>query len=95
MTQTLIPTTADVVDWRRICRLSDLESGFGEAALVDGRQVALFRLDDGVHAVGHVDPATGAGVIARGITGSTNCSSASSACLRIRLPLFRPHPRSA
>ncbi len=70
MTQTLIPDTADTLDWRRICRVADLEPGFGEAALVDGRQVALFRLPDGVHAVGHVDPASGAGVIARGITGS-------------------------
>ncbi|QGF23123.1 nitrite reductase small subunit NirD [Raineyella fluvialis] len=76
MTQTLIPDTADAVDWRRICRVADLEPGFGEAALVDGRQVALFLLEDGVHAVGHVDPATGAGVIARGITGSTRVDGA-------------------
>ncbi len=73
MTHTLTTSPAMVaaVDWHRVCRLADLEPGVGEAALVDGRQVALFRLDDAVHAVGHVDPDTGAGVIARGITGST------------------------
>lgn len=71
MTQTLIPSTPDVLDWRRVCPLTALEPGFGEAALIEGRQVALFRLGEAVHAVGNVDPATGAGVIARGITGST------------------------
>ncbi|WOP19419.1 nitrite reductase (NAD(P)H) small subunit [Raineyella sp. LH-20] len=76
MTQTLIPDTTGTVDWRRICRVADLEPGFGEAALVDGRQVALFLVDGGVHAVGHVDPATGAGVIARGITGSARIDGA-------------------
>ncbi|SDB80845.1 assimilatory nitrite reductase (NAD(P)H) small subunit [Raineyella antarctica] len=58
-------------DWRRVCRLDDLEVGWGEAALVDGEQVALFRLERGtVLAAAHRDPATGAGVMARGITGS-------------------------
>lgn len=57
--------------WQRICRLTDLEPGWGEAALVGERPVALFRLDaEEVYAVQHTDPATGAQVIARGITGS-------------------------
>lgn len=77
MTQILIPSPADVVDWRRVCPLTALEPGFGEAALVEGHQVALFRLGgDAVHAVGHLDPATGAAVIARGITGSTRVDGA-------------------
>ncbi|BBY27553.1 nitrite reductase small subunit NirD [Mycolicibacterium sediminis] len=38
--------------------------------LPDGRQVALFRLDDGtLHAVGNVDPFSGAAVMSRGIVG--------------------------
>lgn len=57
--------------WQRICPLNDLEPGWGEAALVGERPVALFRLAaDEVYAVQHTDPATGAQVIARGITGS-------------------------
>ncbi len=38
--------------------------------LDDAIQAALFRLDDGsVHAVGNVDPYSGAAVISRGIVG--------------------------
>ena len=38
--------------------------------LADGTQAALFRLDDGtLHAVGNIDPFSGAAVISRGIVG--------------------------
>jgi nitrite reductase (NADH) small subunit len=38
--------------------------------LPDGSQVALFRLDDGtLHAVGNIDPFSGAAVMSRGIVG--------------------------
>lgn len=71
MTQTLEHEETTAVSWRRVCHLSDLEVGWGEAALVAGEQVALFRVGpQEVHAVGHRDPATGAHVIARGIVGS-------------------------
>jgi nitrite reductase (NADH) small subunit len=57
--------------WHRICSVEDLEPGWGEAALIAGRQVALIRTAAGeVFAVEHADPATGAHVMARGITGS-------------------------
>jgi len=73
MTETLIarPRTTRAQQWHRVCRVDDLETGWGEAAMVDGAQVALFRLADaGVYAVSHRDPATGSHVMARGITGS-------------------------
>ncbi len=62
--------------WRAVCRLDDLEAGWGEAALLtDDRgatvQLALFRLDDDtVHVTSNLDPATGAPVMSRGIVGS-------------------------
>lgn len=56
--------------WHRICTLDHLVPERGTAALVGGRQVALFRLPDTVYAVGHRDPFTGANVIARGLVGS-------------------------
>ena len=57
--------------WHTVCRLEDLEPAWGEAALVAGRQVALFRTGpDEVFAVAQEDPATGAHVMARGILGS-------------------------
>lgn len=57
--------------WHRVCTVEDLEPAWGEAALIAGRQVALFRTVSGeVFAVAQEDPATGAHVMARGITGS-------------------------
>jgi nitrite reductase (NADH) small subunit len=57
--------------WHRVCAVTDLEPAWGEAALIAGRQVALFRTVSGeVFAVAQEDPATGANVMARGITGS-------------------------
>ncbi len=57
--------------WVAVCRLDDLEECWGEAALVDGQQIALFRLPgDTLHAVGNIDPRTRAAVMARGIVGS-------------------------
>jgi nitrite reductase (NADH) small subunit len=57
--------------WTPVCRYDDLQPERGVAALVEGAQVALFRLFDGsVHAVGHRDPFSGAHVLARGIVGT-------------------------
>lgn len=58
-------------NWETVCQLDDLVVDRGAAVLVDGRQVALFRLDgDEVRAVSHRDPYTGANVMARGLVGS-------------------------
>ena len=57
--------------WTEVCRLSDLEPLWGEAALVGSAQIALFLLPDGsLFAVDNADPATGAFVMSRGIVGS-------------------------
>jgi nitrite reductase (NADH) small subunit len=65
------PGTRVAAGWHRVCAVEDLEPGWGEAALISGQQLALFRTPSGeVFAVAHEDPATGAHVMARGITGS-------------------------
>ena len=57
--------------WTTVCRYDDLLAERGVAALVGAEQVAVFRLHDGsVHAVDHLDPFSGAHVLARGIVGS-------------------------
>ncbi|MEP7765733.1 nitrite reductase small subunit NirD [Sanguibacter sp. 25GB23B1] len=54
-----------------VCTLADLPLERGVPALVDGVQVALFRLSPTeVVAVQHRDPYTGANVLARGLIGS-------------------------
>jgi nitrite reductase (NADH) small subunit len=59
-----------VTTWTAVCAVSAIVPDTGVAALVDGQQVAVFRLRDGaVHAVGNLDPFSGAHVLARGIVG--------------------------
>lgn len=70
VTTTATEATIDELAWTSICRYTDLVPGRGVAALVAGEQVAVFRLADGdLHAVGNIDPFSGAAVISRGITG--------------------------
>ena len=71
--------------WIPVCTITSLVPDRGAAALVDGHQVALFRLrdtdpgggagpraaiNDTVLAVDHRDPFSGANVMARGLVGS-------------------------
>lgn len=54
-----------------VCAYDRLTPDLGVAALIDGVQVAIFRLADGtVHAVQNLDPFSGASVMSRGITGT-------------------------
>jgi nitrite reductase (NADH) small subunit len=54
-----------------VCPAADLELERGIAALVDGDQVALFRLAvDEICAIDNRDPDSGVNVLSRGIVGS-------------------------
>ena len=56
--------------WHDVCDVERLLAERGVAALVGAVQVALFRTHDGeVHAIGNVDPISGAAVLSRGIVG--------------------------
>lgn len=60
-----IPTMIDV------CALEQLSPERGAAALVEGTQVAVFRLaDDSVRAVQQKDPYSGVNLLSRGLIGS-------------------------
>ena len=58
-------------EWQRICAVDDILPDTGVCALVEGRQIAIFRLraDDSLHAIDQHDPCSGANVLARGIVG--------------------------
>jgi nitrite reductase (NADH) small subunit len=56
--------------WVAVCRLEDIVPNTGVCALVGGRQVAVFRLDDDrVYALSNHDPFSRANVLSRGIVG--------------------------
>jgi nitrite reductase (NADH) large subunit len=55
--------------WRHICSLEEILPESGVAALIDGREIALFRVRDAVYAIGNHDPASGVNVLSRGIVG--------------------------
>ncbi|HEX9831764.1 MAG TPA: nitrite reductase small subunit NirD [Mycobacterium sp.] len=61
----------DVQVWTTACAYDRLTPCRGVGVLLtDGTQAALFRLDDGtLHAVGNIDPFSGAAVMSRGIVG--------------------------
>ena len=61
----------DIQVWTTACPYDHLIPGRGVGVLLDdGSQAALFRLDDGsLHALGNVDPFSGAAVLSRGIVG--------------------------
>ena len=58
--------------WVAVCRMDDLAVDRGACVLLDGRQIALFRLspDDEVRAISNYDPFSKAFVLSRGIVGS-------------------------
>ena len=53
-----------------VCRLDDIVPNTGVCALVAGRQIAVFRLeDDSVYAIDNHDPFSRVNVLSRGIVG--------------------------
>ena len=53
-----------------LCFADDLETGWGEAAWLEGKQIAVYRTEhSGFYASSHRCPSTGAKVMARGILG--------------------------
>lgn len=75
----------DIQVWTTACSYDRLIPGRGVGVLLDdGTQAALFRLDDGsVHAVGNVDPFSGAAVLSRGIVGDRG------GCVTVQSPLLK------
>jgi nitrite reductase (NADH) small subunit len=59
--------------WTSICGVDRMVPDRGVAALVDGRQVAVFLLATGeLLAVDNIDPFSGAAVLSRGLVGDVD-----------------------
>ncbi|WP_454766629.1 nitrite reductase small subunit NirD [Cupriavidus campinensis] len=58
--------------WTAICTLRDIVPNTGVCALVDGQQVAVFRIGRGeeVFAIANFDPNSQASVLSRGLVGN-------------------------
>lgn len=56
--------------WTAVCKLDDIPPNAGVAALVNGQQIAIFKVKDEVFAVDNHDPFSRANVLSRGIVGS-------------------------
>jgi NAD(P)H-dependent nitrite reductase small subunit len=73
-------------DWVTVCKLSDIVPDTGVCALVNGQQVAVFRLgDDSVYAIDNRDPFSGANVVSRGIVGDLKGE------LVVASPVYKQH----
>jgi nitrite reductase (NADH) small subunit len=60
--------------WETICPLERIFPNTGVCALVHGKQIAVFRLGEGLHvyAIDNYDPFSKAYVLSRGIVGDKN-----------------------
>ena len=57
--------------WTLVCDLEDIVPNTGVCALVDGEQVAVFRVGEhGLYAIDNFDPNADAHVLSRGLIGS-------------------------
>ena len=73
-------------EWVAVCKLVDIVPNTGVCALVGGRQVAVFRLDDdSVHAIANHDPFSRANVLSRGIVGDLKGE------LVVASPVYKQH----
>lgn len=77
-----------IMNWTPICKLEDIVPNTGVGALVEGRQLAVFRLeDDSVYAIDNYCPNAGANVLSRGIVGDLG----SEVC--VASPIYKQHYR--
>ena len=73
-------------EWVAVCRLNEIVPNTGVCALVNERQVAVFRLDDdSVYAIENHDPFSRANVLSRGIVGDLKGE------LVVASPVYKQH----
>jgi nitrite reductase (NADH) large subunit len=74
-----------LVPWRFVCDFDEILADSGVAALIDGRQMALFRVGDSIYAIDNHDPNSGANVLSRGLVGDVNGEPV------VASPLYKHH----
>jgi nitrite reductase (NADH) small subunit len=74
-----------VSNWQSVCASSELSSGLGVRALIDGAQVAIFKVKEKVYAIDAIDPFSNAAVLARGVVGDLQGQ------VVVASPLYKQH----
>ncbi len=83
-------TAASASHWTPVCQLHDIVPNTGVCALVNGGQVAVFRVEagdgaSGIYAIDNIDPLSRAAVLSRGLVGSIGER------IVVASPLFKQH----
>lgn len=77
------------MSWNNICKVDDILPNGGVCALIDGEQVAIFRIQqaDGeqLFALSNFDPCSNANVMSRGLVGSVGDK------LVVASPIYKEH----
>jgi nitrite reductase (NADH) large subunit len=71
--------------WRFVCEFDEILSDAGVAALIDGKQIAIFRVGDNVHALANFDPHSDANVLSRGLVGDVQAEPV------VASPIYKHH----
>lgn len=71
--------------WHSVCGFDDIVPNTGVCALVDGKQIAIFRVDEMVFALDNYDPASDANVMSRGLVGDLQRE------LVVASPIYKHH----
>ncbi len=71
--------------WHEVCQLDDILPDAGVCADIEGRQIAVFRVDDVLYAIDNFDPASGANVLSRGLVGDLGGE------LVVASPIYKHH----
>ncbi|MDB9509954.1 nitrite reductase small subunit NirD [Kamptonema animale CS-326] len=80
-----VPVRDNVTTWVDVCPLAAIAPNTGVCALVEGEQVAVFRVGNGaeVYAIANYDPFSKAFVLSRGIVGDRN------GVLKVASPIYK------
>lgn len=69
-----LPIQEAITQWTTVCTLDQILPNTGVCALVEGQQIAIFRIGSGteIYAIANYDPFSKAFVLSRGIVGDRN-----------------------
>ncbi len=71
--------------WKAVCDAEVVVDNLGVRALVDGAQIAIFRVQNQLFAIDAIDPFTKAAVLSRGIVGDLKGQ------IVVASPLYKQH----